>query len=153
MNYNEQVHMFKDMIPIGPRSVADLVMLLRKQIELVELSLNDLPVSVSMNIAYNATHCILNDDLRLRPEDMSFIAFKLKRNEKSIGYFLNQTDGDDIYIAFEENTGYIWSNCNRLFIEQEFARGVSQYEIETEGNQFRNLVSHLAMNYCERNST
>jgi hypothetical protein len=118
---------------------------------MIEISLEELPAHLAASAVYNASHCILNDHLRTSPGEMSFLVFEIVRNEKSKGYFLDQPDCGHVYAILEELTGYIWSNSNRLFLELEFVRGVSQEEIDTEGNQFRSIISHLAMDYCDRN--
>lgn len=150
MNYAEQVAMFKDSIPIGKKQTFELVDFLKNQVDVREIKLNDLPGNVAKMVIFNAVHCILNNDLQLNSKDMSFLVFQIIKNEKSYKYFTDKGQrGKFVYIVFEEHTGYISSNSNQLFLEFELARGVTQHEFDTEGNQFRSLISHLAIDYCE----
>lgn len=149
INYNEQVRMFKSSIPIGPKTISELVDWLRKQVDIREMPLSALPGRTLQTAKYNASHCILNNHLQLNPDDMFFLAFEMIKNQKSSRYFDTIYDHNLIYVVLEEHTGYIFSNSNRLFLDLEFIRGVSQHEFDTEGDKFRSLLSHLAIAYCE----
>ena len=152
MNYREQVQLFKDLVPIGPRSTSALIKQLKGQVDTSNLSLEELPVYLADMIVFNACHCLQNDGIHLQAESMSFLVFEVMRNEKSRRYFLEKTDEERVYAVFEEHSGFIWSNSNHLFLEMEFARGVSRQEIDEEGLEFRCLISHLAIDYCSRNT-
>ena len=152
LNYDEQVRMFKDSIPIGPKTIPELVDWLRKQVDIKEIPLSALPGRALQTAKHNAMTCILNDGLQLKPDDMSFLAFEVKINPKSSRYSDTLYDHNMIYVVFEEHNGYIFSNSNRLFFDLEFIRGVSQHELDTEGNEFRSLLSHLAISYCEEHN-
>ena len=149
INYNEQVRMFKSSIPIGPKTISELVDWLRKQVDIKEIPLSLLHGRTLQTAKYNARHCILNNPLQLNPDDMFFLAFEVIINQKSSRYFDTIYDHELIYVVLEEHTGYIFSNSNRLFLDLEFIRGVSQHEFDTEGDEFRSLLSHLAIAYCE----
>jgi hypothetical protein len=151
LTYREQVEVFKDLVPVGPRSVRDLIGSLRRQIDMTEIPLDGLPGRLAEQERVNAYHCIYNEEQRLGPEDMRFRSFLVTRNEKSGRYFRG-IDGrfDFLYVVFEDLTGYISSNDSRLFLELEFARGVSRQQIDGEGPQFRSLLGHLAMHFEEQ---
>jgi len=152
MNYDEQVSMFKSAIPIGVKSTSELIELLKAKVDIKEITQNDLFGYTMKAAIFNANHCILNESLQISPNDMSFIIFRVIQNEKSILYY-NDTPPEEkfVYAIFEIHTGYTTSNSNQLFLDLELARGVSQQEYDTEGDQFRSLISHLAISYCEKN--
>jgi len=150
--YDEQVQMFKGTIPIGPKPISELVELLETQVDLKKIALSDLPGHALQTAMLNATHCILNKDLQLKYDNMSFIAFQVIKNDKSRQYCSDVSQEKFIYVIFEKHTGYISSNSNRLFLELELARGVSQYEFDIEGDQFRSLLAHLTITYCKKHN-
>lgn len=151
MDFKEQIKRFKGIIPIGPRDVSEQIEVLKTKVDIKELALNDLPCQLLKTAMYNATHCILNRNLNVLPEHMLFVAFQVIASKKSCLYLdVNNLNECLIYVIFEKHTGYIMSNNNQLFLDMELARGVSQYEYDTEGEEFRSLVSHLA-NACQDN--
>lgn len=153
MNYNNQIRMFKKMIPIGVKKTSELINFLKTSIDVKEIALNDIPGYAKHSIVYNATHSILNEELQLNPDEMIFFAFLIIKNQRSDKYFQDKYQFENsIYVVFEERTGYIWSNNNRLFVELELERGISQQEFDTEGILFRSLLSHLAILYCDDNN-
>lgn len=81
---------------------------------------------------------------------MTFHIFQVEKNAKSNKYYNDDFCEKFVYIIFEEHTGYIFSNSNQLFLELEVAQGVSQTEFDHEGIQFRSILAHLAMDYCEK---
>lgn len=151
MNYNEQVQMFKSRIPIGLKSSAELIEYLKQKAEIKEILPSDLPGKIMQTAVDNASHCILNENLQLKADDMSFLVFQVIQGKNSSPYYSDiSQDEDFIYVIFERSTGYITSNSNQLFLELELARGVTQHEYDTEGSQFRSLISHLAIAYCAK---
>lgn len=150
MSYEEQVRMFKSKVPIGIKEVPELVELLRTKVDLVEIAPEDMPKSLIESSGYNATHCILNDELHLKPEELSFVVYRVVDNAKSKEYLAKEHHEDYfVFVIFEHRTGYMWSNSTRIFLEMELARGVSQQEYDSEGWQFRSIIAHLAIAYCE----
>ena len=114
--------------------------------------MDKLPGSFAESARFNATHCVLNEELRLQPDDMVFRAFEVERNEKSEAYFSDpyELQNDFMYVIFEEHTVFVWSTCSKLFLELELTRGVSRQEIDEEGVQYRSLLAHLAIYFCQR---
>ena len=151
MSYDEQVRMFKDSVMIGPKSVSELVEYLNVIVDVAELTSVDLPAHILQIAESNATKCILNDALQLDSSEMSISAYKVILSDKSKQYLGSEIlDDDFIYVVFEEHTGYILSNSNRLFLDLEYARGVSQQEFDSEGDQFQSIIAHMAIDYCEQ---
>ena len=149
MEYNQQLKMFKDIVPIGIISVPEIVELLKQRLDIAEITLDEFPGPIVDVAKFNASNCIFNTGLQLKPEEMSFRAFRVIKNEKSahydISYQISCQEDECIYIIFEENSGYFLTNSNWLLIELELARGVSEQEIVSEDIQFRSLLSHLAI--------
>lgn len=153
MNYNEQIRMFKKKISVGVKKTSELINILKAKADIKEILLNDIPGYTKNFIVYNVKHSILNEHLQLNPNEMTFFVFLVIKNQKSEKYFCDKYQFEKfIYVVFEEHTGYVWSNNNRLFVDLELERGVSQQEFDTEGILFRSLLSHLAILYCDDNN-
>ncbi len=153
MNYNEQIRMFKKKISVGVKKTSELINIFKAKADIKEILLNDIPGYTKNSIIYNVKHSMLNEYLQLNPNEMIFFAFLMIKNQKSEKYFCDKYQFEKfIYVVFEEHTGYVWSNNNRLFVELELERGVSQQEFYTEGILFRSLLSHIAILYCDDNN-
>ena len=151
--YDKLVKMFKDKIPVGVKTLAQVIDVLKakvdtEEIKVIDLDVDDILTTEVKVAAFNAYHCMDNTNLQIKPEDMSFFVFKIVRNEKSKPYYDKMPEDikhEGIYVILEEHTGYILSNSNSLFVELEVERGVSQHEIDTDGDQFKSLIFHLAI--------
>ena len=145
----EQVKAYRDLIPIGPLSVAELVEKLRARLDIEEIGEKDITAGQMNAARFNAFHCVYNQKAIWKPEEMSFVLYKIVQNEKSRAYY-DEPDlswGIDgfIHVLFEEKTGFYASNSQRLSIEIGLARGVSKESIETEDYSFRGILAHLAI--------
>ena len=148
MTYAEQVKKFKKMIPIGIKSTFELINILKSKVDVEETSFKNFPYYNLQMLTNNATHCVQNMELQIKPDEMRFRIFRVIENEKSDKYNVGTTK-DFIFVVIEEHTRYICSNSNKLFLEMELASGVSQDEYNNEGLVFRSVISHMAMAYCE----
>ena len=109
-----------------------------------ELSLNMFPPDILNIASYNAANCILNNESRLNIQEMRFALFQVIKNRKSLEYYPD--DENFVYVIIEKHIKYIMSNSDKLFLELELFKGVTKEEYETEGLQFRSLLSRLANN-------
>ena len=143
-SYEEQVKAFKDIVPIGVKRVPELIELLKRQVDLKEVTAEDLQYLEADTAKYNASCYIDSRGLQLKPEEMSFIYFQVIENEKSAHYDNVYPESGYIYIIIEEHSGYLTTNSNWLSIEIDFARGISQHDLDTEGVPFQSLIAGLA---------
>ncbi len=148
-SYPEQVKAYRDLIPIGPLSVAELVEKLKSRLDIEEIGEKDITAGQMNAARFNAFHCVYNQKAIWKPEEMSFVLYKIVQNEKSRAYY-DEPDlswGVDgfIHVLFEEKTGFYASNSQRLSIEIGLARGVSEESIETEDNAFKSILGSLVI--------
>ena len=153
MSYAEQVRYFKHLVPIGRKSVPELIEVLKSKVDVEEIPPSSLLSNGLARHTYNALYSLNNMTRQVQPADMVFRAFRVVQNERGRAYFPDHPVGDDIpdvwyYVIFEEQTGYIASGSNQLFFELELAQGVSQEEFDSEGMEFRSLLAHIAMHHC-----
>lgn len=145
ISYDEQIRIFKNSIPIGPKGVDEMVAILRSEVDIEKIELHSTPGQTMRNAIFNASHCIDNFGLQVAPENMVFSTFKITRNEKSEIYYQDIPEYNEfIYMIFEKFTGYLISNSNLLFVKMELVQGVSQQEFDTNGLKLQALLSHLA---------
>lgn len=55
----------------------------------------------------------------------------------------NETSEDYIYLAYEEQVRYLYSNSNKLFLEAVLARGISEADITNETEAYICYLSYL----------
>lgn len=94
------------------------------------------------SLRQNAVSCIRNMK-SITEEEMNFIAYQLVKNQKSETYYQRRfsTGIDYIFFAYEQKTGYLYSNSTKLFLELNCARGVSEYDYEHDTVQ---LIEYLS---------
>lgn len=86
MTYAEQVKKFKKMIPIGIKSTFELINILKSKVDVEEISFKNFPYYNLQMLTNNATHCVQNMELQIKPDEMRFRIFRVIENEKSDKY-------------------------------------------------------------------
>jgi len=89
-------------------------------------------------LSFNALHCVNNEKLNIPVEKMDFKIYKMIDIEK-----YKSNDDMPTYVAFEMNTGYIDSNCNRLFLKLMVEKGINQENIDNFDNLFCEYLEYL----------
>ena len=128
-----------DVIARGSIPYSEIIEKLKQEYEAVEISLADVP-SMQMH-RFNAVNLPINEALQLTEEQLEFRAIKIPIADKSNHYTTKdyipvvKLDGagkDYIYLVYEEQVRYHYSNSNRLFLEVAVSRGVPTEDIENE---------------------
>lgn len=57
--------------------------------------------------------------------------------------FPDDEEADFLYLAYEEQVNYYYSNCNRLFLEARLMEGISQEEIDANTEETMDFVHYL----------
>lgn len=95
---------------------------------------------------YNALNCLLNNGAITDSTQLKFRLYHLRNTDQNAPYY-NIPDSDSyIYVVFEQETGYMVSNCAKLQWELTIARGVSDFDIEHRTIRFLEYqasISHL----------
>ena len=83
---------------------------------------------------------------KLSSQQLKFRLYHLRNTDQNAPYY-NIPDSDSyIYVVFEQETGYMVSNCAKLQWELTIARGVSDFDIEHRTIRFLEYqasISHL----------
>lgn len=130
-----------DVIARGSVPYSEIIERLKEQYDAVEIPLAEIP-SMRMH-RYNAVNLPSNEALRLTEEQLKFSAIKIPITDKSSLYTTKDyipvvgIDGKEfIYLVYEEQLRYHYSNSNRLFLEVAVSRGIPESDIENETEDY-----------------
>lgn len=130
-----------DVIVRGSVPYSEIIERLKEQYDAVEIPLAEIP-SMRMH-RYNAVNLPSNEALRLTKEQLKFSAIKIPITDKSSLYTTKDyipvvgIDGKEfIYLVYEEQLRYHYSNSNRLFLEVAVSRGIPESDIENETEDY-----------------
>lgn len=102
---------------------------------------------------FNAAHMPINEEeLHLSEESLRIQGIVLPAAAKAGGtYDIRDSDREDVlpYLVYEEQVGYHYSNSNKLFLEVDIARGVTQADVDCETERYnvwkKNCVAYWKM--------
>ena len=101
-----------------------------KKADIEEVKLTDFSDAFAKMLNYNALNCLLNNGAITDSSQLKFHLYHLRNTDQNAPYY-NIPDSDSyIYVVFEQETGYMVSNCAKLQWELTIARGVSDFDIE-----------------------
>lgn len=108
----------------------------------------ELPEVPSMPMhRFNAVHLPSNEVLGLSEEELRIQAVKIPITERSAHYTLRnyvpQPDEDFIYLVYENQVGYCYSNSNQLFLETAIARGLHPRDAAEKGEAYFCYLGYL----------
>lgn len=132
----------------GAITYSEIVEKLKQQYGAVEIPLTDIP---SMRIHfYNAVNLPVNETLGLTEEQLKFKAIKIPITDKSSLYTAKDyvsvmgMDGKEfIYLVYEDQLRYHYSNSNRLFLEVAVSSGVPEADIENETETYLDYLFYI----------
>lgn len=137
-----------DVIVRGSVPYSEIVERLKEQYDAVEIPLVEVP-SMRMH-RYNALNLPANEALRLTEEQLKFSAIKIPVTDKSSLYTAKNfvpvvgLDGKEfIYLVYEDQVRYHYSNSNRLFLEVVIARGIPEADIENETENYLDYLFYI----------
>ncbi len=157
MKYAEQVRRFKHLVPIGPKTVPELIEVLKSKVDVEEMSVDALYPQKLALYKFNIMHSSLGEKLQGGAEELTFRVFRVIMNEKGRPYFepyfgsegmIDTVPPEYFYVIFEEKTGYVDSRSNSLASELRIARGVSQQDVDSESIAYRSLLASIALDHC-----
>lgn len=142
------VRMHPNVIVRGSVPYSEIVERLKEQYDAVEIPLAEIP-SMRMH-RYNAVNLPSNEALRLTEEQLKFSAIKIPITDKSSLYTAKDfvpvvgLDGKEfIYLVYEEQLRYHYSNSNRLFLEVAVSSGVPEVDIENETENYLDYLFYI----------
>lgn len=123
------------LIPKRPISLGQVIERISKKFHTAPIEYGDIP-HLWMH-RYNAVHLPKNEQMQLTEEQLKMKAIKIPINEQVLQYtvkdftpvFCGDVKANFIYLAYEEQVDYHYSNSNRLFLEAKLMQGISQEDI------------------------
>lgn len=122
-----------------------------------EVKLTDFSDAFAKMLNYNALNCLLNNGAITDSSQLKFHLYHLRNTDQNAPYY-NIPDSDSyIYVVFEQETGYMVSNCAKLQWELTIARGVSDFDSSrvimahpflTSGSSVRGMSGFPDFRWC-----
>ena len=107
---------------------------------------------------FNAYHLPSNEILNLSEEQLEIKAIRVPTTDTTKHYVaknfvsMNRYDEaceDYIYLAYEKQVGYLYSNSNELFLEAVLAKGISEDDITNQTEKYTCYLFYL-QSYLEQ---
>lgn len=134
---------YSSYVKIPKNNTQYLIDFLSQKLDCIPQSDNFMGTYFLNTLIENTYNCILNKDFLLSKESFHFNCFTITRNKKSDAYYKEMDDNEPIYIIFEQETGYIESNCNLLFLEIFIEKGIDNSDLISENDYCKTYFSYL----------
>lgn len=136
------------LIPKHPISLSQVIERISREFDAAQMECGDIP-HLWMH-QYNAIHLPKNEQMQLAAEQLKIKAVKIPINAQSVQYtakdftpvMCRDSEANFIYLAYEEQVDYRYSNSNRLFLEAKLMQGISQDDIN------RNTETAMDFFFC-----
>ena len=127
--------MYDSEVVIGEKTPDELLGWLQNQFDLAEVSFSILFSSILTElIKCNAEQAITNVK-KLSRDDMTFHVFRIldtERNRRYSSDIFDDVSQKEIYIVIVMNTGYVQTNHQKLLLDLEIRRGVTQFDFDNK---------------------
>lgn len=159
LNLMEQ---YRPLIPKQPVPLYTVIEQLTEKLHATEIEHGEIP-GLKMHL-FNAVHLPRNEELQLTQDQLEIKAIKIPITRQTEAYVkrdfvpISSDTGEEnyIYLAYETQVGYCYSNSNRLFLETKLMRGIEQKELEQrteDGLDFLFYLKTYDELYCGTGST
>lgn len=142
------VEQYKWLVPTQPVPLHEVIGQLSKRLPVIQLEFDKIP-NLRMHL-FNAVNLPSNEELKLSNDQLHIQAIKIPITSQTSHYVkkdfvsLQQREGEDyIYLAYEEQVGYHYSNSRWLFLEVALMQGVSQADIDMQGEAYMDFAFRL----------
>lgn len=82
-------------------------------------------------VVENVTYCILNTEGKTE-SDFRFKQFLIEPTERNMPYYQGmEREWETVYVIVEMETGYLFSNCQKLLLELLIEQGIDSEDLET----------------------
>ena len=134
----------------GQVPLAGIINKIKRETDANDILSSDIP-NLRMH-RFNAYHLPSNETLNLTEEQLQIKAIRIPITDATKHYTaknfvsMNRYDEaveDYIYLAYEEQVRYLYSNSNKLFLEAALARGVSEEDIAGKTEEYTCYLFYL----------
>lgn len=157
MNIRAWVKKHPSALVIGSIPLSAIVEKYKREYDAVEISDSEIP-NLWMH-KFNARNLPRNVILQLSEEMLRIKAIRIPISEQSrhltLKDFVPQGTEDEpyIYLAYEEQVGYHYSNSGKLFLEVALAQGITEEQVKLETEEYicylsylQRYIAHLSIN-------
>ena len=125
---------YKHIVILGNRDTQEIINIIKNKFTIVEVNLFDIQSTIVRFLNSNVLHSYSNQKLALSESDFEYRVFKIINNQKSKDYYngFHQPQIDGLFVVLEINTGYIYTNSNRLQLELMIWQGICKYHFTNE---------------------
>lgn len=134
----------------GQVPLAEVIDKIKRDTNACDIPIGDIP-SLWMH-RFNAFHLPSNEVLHLTEDELQIKAIRIPITDATKHYTIknfrsmnsrDEVAEDYIYLAYEEQVRYLYSNSNKLFLEAALARGVSEEDIAEETEEYTSYLFYL----------
>lgn len=137
------------LIPNQPVPLHSVIEQLTEKFQAVQIEHSKIP-GLRMHL-YNAVHLPKNEELQLVQDQLDIKALKIPISSQTEPYVKHnfvpisseQEDENYIYLAYEEQVGYRYSNSNRLFLETKLMQGIDQSDLDQRTEDGLDFIFYL----------
>lgn len=137
------------MIPKQPTSLRKVIEQLTAKFQATQMEHSMIP-HLGMH-QFNAVHLPKNEELHLTTEQLQIKAIKIPITPETAQYaskdftpmLCAEGEEDYIYLAYEEQVGYRYSNSNRLYLEAALMQGIDRRDIDAHNEAWMDFFFRL----------
>ena len=144
MTYWGQVrNKYRNSIKIPRKNSVEMVSILIKNFDCIELPIDMISGFFLDSLKLNVVSSVYNQD-NFNKKNLVFRYFIIKETQNTSLYYEEMyPDKSAIYVFIEMRTGYIYSNCSKLFLYLIFEQGINEDDLEACNNYCMSYLSHL----------
>ena len=142
---SQLIEQYRWLIPYQPVSLHQVIDQLTNKLHATQIEYEQIP-NLRMHM-FNAVHLPLNEELKLTETQLRLKAIKIPITcqtscyvEKDFVSLVGKEAEDYIYLAYEEQVGYHYSNSRWLFLEAALMQGIAQADIDMHGEVFMDFA-------------
>ncbi len=145
----ELMKQYAYLIPEQPKLLLEVVQQLENKFNATHIESEKIP-SLKMH-QFNAVHLPKNEELQLATDQLKIEALKISITSKTEQYVSQNftpissdfKEDNYIYLAYEEQVGYRYSNSNKLYLESKLMQGIDQSDIDKRTATWMDFIFYL----------
>lgn len=151
MNGTEQnlIQQYAWLIPNHPVPLCAVIEQLTQKFHATQVKHDQIPHR-RMHL-FNAIHLPKNEELQLTEDQLDLNALKIQIDPKTEAYVMrdfvpisSDPEGENyIYLAYEPQVEYRYSNSNRLFLETKLMQGIKQSDLDQRTEDGLDFIFYL----------
>lgn len=147
------IRKYPQVIVTGPVPISCVIEKIKRNYNAEEVSLEHFPAFRIRMQTENAYYYALDEKINLQMEAIQIKVIRIPVTDQIRCYtnkdFVSWNDNtEDIYVVYEEQTGYSYCNSSMLHLEIKMARGISEEDVTHKTEKYREYIA-LMQRYIE----